>query len=435
MVPLLLRSLLSSPTKVKVQFPDKLAHIFDPWRYKIMYGGRGSSKSWSVARALLLLAAQFPLRILCAREVQKSITESVHRLLCEQAVAMGLENHFVPLQHSIKGRNGSEFLFAGLRSQDISKVKSFEGADICWVEEAQTVSKRSWDVLIPTIRKPGSEIWITFNPELEDDDTYQRFVVNPPSRALVIKINWSDNPWFPEELRDEMEHLKRVDPNSYAHVWEGECWSDKGGFFKAEWFRYFTETPSFLRIYMASDFAVTDGSGDYTEHGVFGIDPDDNIFVLDWWYGQTASDEWIESLLDLIERYKPVTWFGEAGVIRRSIEPFLTKRMRERKVYCVCEWLSSIHDKPTRARGIQARCSMGKVYFRQADEDAQRVSSQMLRFPAGKFDDAVDVMSLIGRALDGVQGGKAPGEQRPVSRIEDHLKKLRNRGSSQGMRG
>jgi predicted phage terminase large subunit-like protein len=404
----------------RVEFPEIMQPVFDPCRYKVMFGGRGSGKSWNAARALLLLAAQKPLRVLCAREIQKSISESVHRLLGEQIPAMGLEGFYEVQQHSICGKNDSEFLFAGLRSQDISKVKSFEGADICWVEEAQTVSKRSWDVLIPTIRKPGSEIWVTFNPELEEDDTYQRFVVNPPEKSVLLKMNWSDNPWFPEELRAEMEHLKRIDPNSYAHVWEGECWSDKGGFFKREWLRWFDSNPAHIRVYMASDFAVTDGSGDYTEHGVFGIDPDDNLYVLDWWYGQTASDEWIEALLDLVQKWKPVTWFGEAGVIRRSIEPFMMKRMRERKVYFTAEWLSSIHDKPTRARGIQARCSMGKVYFRSGCEDSERVSSQLLRFPAGKFDDAVDVMSLIGRALDDLYGGSVPVVKAVAATADDY---------------
>jgi predicted phage terminase large subunit-like protein len=130
--------------------------------------------------------------------------------------------------------------------------------------------------------------------------------------------------------------------------------------------------------------------------------------VLDWWYGQTAADGWIESLLDLMAKWKPVTWFGEAGVIRRSVEPFLVKRMRERRVYCHCEWMASIHDKPTRARGIQGRCSMGKLYFLAASDWTERLISQLLRFPDGKFDDGVDVMSLIGRALEEIYGAVVP---------------------------
>lgn len=384
--------------------------LFQPYRYKILYGGRGSSKSWSVARVLVIKAAQSRLRILCAREVQKSINESVYRLLQEQAADFGLAEQFEFKNNAITHkRTGSEFLFAGLRSQDVSKVKSLEGVDLVWVEEAQTLSDRSWQVLIPTIRKPGSEIWVTFNPEYEDDSTYKRFVLNPPDNALIVQMNWQDNPWFSYELRAEKDYLLRVDPESYEHVWGGKCITGSSGFFRRDWLRWYEQQPAHLRIYMASDFAVTDGTGDFTEHGVFGVDPDDNVFVLDWWYGQTAADEWIESLLDLFERWKPVTWFGEAGVIRRSVEPFLARRMRERRVYCSCDWLPSIHDKPTRARGIQSRCSMGKVYFPSGCEWAERLVSQLMRFPGGKHDDGVDVMSLLGRALDDVYGAPKPG--------------------------
>jgi len=120
------------------------------------------------------------------------------------------------------GRNGTEFAFAGLR-QNIANLKSFEAFDICWVEEAQTVSKASWNVLIPTIRKEKSEIWVTFNPDLETDATYQMFVLNTPPGAVVRKVTYRDNPWFPDVLRAEMEHLKAVDPDAYEHVWEGSC--------------------------------------------------------------------------------------------------------------------------------------------------------------------------------------------------------------------
>lgn len=158
----------------KVQFPAKLEFLFKPARYKVAHGGRGSAKSWGFARALLILAAQKPLRILCTREVQKSIKDSVHRLLSDQIQAMGLGHLYQVLETEIRGANGSLFVFAGLAQHTVESIKSFEGVDIVWVEEAQAVSKRSWDVLIPTIRKPGSEIWISFNPLLETDETYQR---------------------------------------------------------------------------------------------------------------------------------------------------------------------------------------------------------------------------------------------------------------------
>ena len=162
------------------------------------------------------------MRVLCAREYQTSIKDSVHKLLCDQIQSMNLLGFYEITQASIRGKNGTEFLFAGLKN-NISNIKSYEGCDICWVEEAQTVSRLSWNTLIPTIRKDASEIWVTFNPELESDETYQRFVLKPPEDCLVQKVNWNDNPWFPETLRLEKDSLKNRDQEAYNTVWEGLC--------------------------------------------------------------------------------------------------------------------------------------------------------------------------------------------------------------------
>lgn len=210
--------------KITLDIPEKLAFfVTEKARYKVAWGGRGGAKSWAVARSLLYLAIQRPTRILCVREIQKSISESVHALLSDQIAKMGLSEAFEVLKTEIRCRNGSEFLFTGLRDQDAAKIKSFEGADVAWVEEAHIVGKRSWDILVPTIRKPGSEIWVTFNPENEDDETFRRFITYPPPDAIVVKANWNDNPWFPAELEKERLHLKATDPEAYRNVWEGEC--------------------------------------------------------------------------------------------------------------------------------------------------------------------------------------------------------------------
>ena len=206
----------------KAEFPKKLSILFDPARYKVLYGGRGGAKSWGVARALLIIGAKQPTRILCAREFQTSIKDSVHKLLSDQIFAMGLQDFYEITQTAIRGKNGTEFSFAGLKN-NVANIKSFEGVDIAWVEEAQTTSKMSWNVLIPTIRKENSEIWITFNPELETDETYKRFVVNPPENSIVQRVNWSDNPWFPETLRLEKDALYARDREAYNTIWEGVC--------------------------------------------------------------------------------------------------------------------------------------------------------------------------------------------------------------------
>jgi phage terminase large subunit len=223
-------------------------------RYKVLYGGRGSGKSWACARHLLGFGFEKPVRILCAREIQRSINDSVQKLLCEQAAAMGLDKFYTATRDAIRGENGTEFLFKGLRANP-QEIKSMEGIDYCWVEEAQAVSAESWDVLIPTIRKEASEIWITFNPLDEHDPTYQRFVVNPPENAIIRKVNYDENPYFPDVLRLEMEWLKKRDYESYLHIWEGECRKISnalvfGGYFRVESF----DTPTGARFYHGCDW-------------------------------------------------------------------------------------------------------------------------------------------------------------------------------------
>lgn len=206
----------------QLRLPEKLSGIWKPYRYKVMYGGRGGAKSWSVASVLLVMAAEKPLRILCAREVQKSMRDSVHRLLKDAIVRLGLESFFEVLDTEIRGANGSLFLFGGLQSHTVDSIKSFEGVDIVWVEEAHSVSKKSWDVLTPTIRKEGSEIWMTLNPDMETDETYSRFIGTKRDDAWLCEINWRDNPWFPNVLDLERRQFKLLDPDNYENIWEGK---------------------------------------------------------------------------------------------------------------------------------------------------------------------------------------------------------------------
>lgn len=209
---------------MNAEFPEKLKFLFQPKRYKVAYGGRGGAKSWGFARALLIQGASKPLRILCTREVQKSIKDSVHSLLNDQIQALGLGHFYEVLETEIRGKNGTQILFAGLASHTVESVKSFEGVDIVWVEEARSVSKRSWTILIPTIRKPSSEIWVSFNPELDSDETYQRFVENSPPDCITAKVNYSDNPWFPEVLEKERQHAQAtLTKDEYENIWEGAC--------------------------------------------------------------------------------------------------------------------------------------------------------------------------------------------------------------------
>lgn len=210
--------------EIEAKFPKKLEFLFKPARYKVARGGRGSGKSWGFARALLIRGANQTVRVLCTREVQKSIQQSVHQLLTDQIEALGLSGFYEILQTEIRAPNGTRFYFAGLSDQTKDSLKSFEGVDIAWVEEAQNISNASWENLIPTIRKERSEIWMTYNPQLESDPTHMRFTVNPPPDCVNVELNYADNPWFPEVLEQERKHAQEtMKPEVYGHIWEGKC--------------------------------------------------------------------------------------------------------------------------------------------------------------------------------------------------------------------
>lgn len=199
---------------------EAFAELYSPHRYKVFYGGRGSGKSHAVAQALTFLSSNINLRILCCREIQNSIKDSSYQVLKDMTDRLGIGHEFKFTESEILHmRTGSRFIFSGLLRNENS-IRSKEGIDICWIEEASSVSQRSWDVLTPTIRKPGSELWLTFNPLTVDDPT-NVFIENPPPNAYVRKVNYWDNPFFPEVLREQMEWDKQNDFEKYLHVWEG----------------------------------------------------------------------------------------------------------------------------------------------------------------------------------------------------------------------
>jgi phage terminase large subunit len=202
------------------QGPDGEA-VYIPSRYKVAEGGRGSGKSWSFARVIIAFAAVRKLRVLCGREYQNSIAESVHKLLSSQISLLGLDGHYSVFDKIITSSAGSEIIFEGLHN-NVTKIKSMEGIDIVWLEEADKISKNSWEVLIPTIRANGSEIWVTYNPNSDDDPTHKMFQSNVDGDARVCVCNWQDNPYFPDVLRKEKDALYRVDPDLAEHVYGGK---------------------------------------------------------------------------------------------------------------------------------------------------------------------------------------------------------------------
>ena len=198
--------------------------FFEPARYKVAYGGRGSSKSWGAAMALVIQSLQSRHFILCAREVQLSIRDSSKRVVSQMIDRLGVRDLFRETDTYIEcPTTGSRFIFWGLRD-GADKLKSAEGLTRVWIEEANTVSQTSLDTLHPTVREPGSEIWYTFNPGLPTDPVYAMFVdtTDPPPGSIVRKVNHDQNPWFPEVLREQMLWDRSRDPDKFRHVWEGE---------------------------------------------------------------------------------------------------------------------------------------------------------------------------------------------------------------------
>jgi phage terminase large subunit len=194
-----------------------------PIRYKCFYGGRGGAKSYNFARALVAEAYTAKHLILCTREFQNTIGDSVKRVIEKQIEALGLQSWFRITESSIVcPLTGSEFIFKGLR-RDIQGIRSLEGVTRCWIEEAQWTTQDSLLILDPTIREPGSQIWISYNPVNDTDPVHQMFVERPPADAFVSKVSWKDNPWFPPELERLRVRMLEQDHDAYDWVWEGEC--------------------------------------------------------------------------------------------------------------------------------------------------------------------------------------------------------------------
>jgi len=238
---------------ININVPKIFKRIIEPMRYKVFYGGRGSEKSWTVARYLIACSLARRERILCTREFQNSIQESVHHLLEDQIYNLGLSSLFTIRESYITSHTGSDFIFKGL-AKGIDGIKSTEGITKVWVEEAERISQRSLDILVPTIREKDSELFFTFNPQFIHDPIYQRFIVKPPPNAIVQKVNWKDAPHFPEVLRLEMEHCKAVDYEKYMWIWEGN-----------------PRTISDAQIFKGK-FVVEDFSSDGVENFRFGAD-------------------------------------------------------------------------------------------------------------------------------------------------------------------
>lgn len=327
--------------------------------------------------------------------------------------------------------NGSEYMAGGILSgvtgnrADLLLVDDpVKGREEAESETIRRKTRAAFDDDLATRLKPGGRIVIIqtrwheadlagsllpegWNGESgifpgQDGRTWR--VICIPAQAQVGDILgrapgeylWPD--WFPASHWAPFKANQRT----WSALYQQKPQPEDGTFFKREYFNEWGHLPN-LRYYGTSDYAVTEGGGDYTVHRIWGIDQKGNVYRVDGWSGRTSSDVWIDRKIDLMARYKPLFWYGEAGVIQKAIEPVLKRTMQERGVHCAIEWLSSVADKPTRARSFQALAASGKVFFEPGAD-----LSEFLAFPAGKHDDEVDTASLIGRAIDHAEPARGP---------------------------
>lgn len=306
------------------------------------------------------------------------------------------------------------------------------GADIFLIDDpystmedaqSENTRKKVWEWYTGSVYnrlQPGGSI-VLINHRMHEDDLTGALLNQQAAGGdewQVVElpaINDDGGALWPEAY--PIETLRQIQRNTLPRYWSAlyqqKPAPDEGDYFKREWFRWYTEAPKHLRAYGASDYAVTAKGGDYTVHVVAGVDPDDNLYILDIWRSQSETHIWVEEFINLVARYKPLNWAEEQGQIIKSLGPFIDKRMRERKVYCRREQVASVADKPTRCRSFQARAAMGKVYLPMNAHWAADLITECLNFPAGKHDDQVDALGLIGRMMDQMIAGKGPRPEKP----------------------
>jgi phage terminase large subunit len=384
--------------ETRLSFAPKFKPIFQPKRYKTFHGGRGGAKSWAAARALVIMAASKKLRILCTREVQNSIKDSVHKLLKDQIEMLGLNPWFRITNESITSASGSEFLFKGLRFDPLG-IKSTEGVDICWVEEAQSVSSDSWAILIPTIRKEGSEIWVTFNPGEESDPTYQRFIVTPPDDSITVEVNYYDNPYLPETLRKEMEYCKRVDYEAYEHIWLGKPKSISDSVIFRN--RYRVEAfPDDLwlqadRLFFGADFGFANDPS--TLIRMFMIDT--RLYIEYEAYGVGVELDEMPQFYDSIPEVRK--WPVKGDNSRPETISYLARQGFS--IDAAAKWNGSVEDGVTYLKGfeeiiIHERCKHTADEFRHYSYKVDKKTGDILPIIVDKFNHCIDAIRY---GLDG----------------------------------
>lgn len=399
----------------KIQCPEPLLFFFadDYKRYRIAYGGRSSGKSWTAAQGLIVRALRKKIRILCCREIQNSIKQSVKKTIENSIERLGLGKFFTFRQDSIVCYNGSEFIFQGLRA-NVEQIKSLEDISIAYVEEAETVTKESWDVLIPTIRAEKSEIWLCFNPKDEKDYTYQYFVVDPPENSVSAFINFTDNPFCPQVMKDEAAALKKRNISEYNHIWLGQCRThNENALWKRasmiDQYRVGDVDPGELdRIVVAVDPAATSGqNADETGIVVAGIkrgrgSAESQFYVLEDGSLRGSPSEWAQMAIDLYWAYSADRVVAEVNNGGEMIEALL----RDIDPQVSYTPVRATRGKILRAEPIAALYEKGRVHHSGA---FPLLEDQMCNFTGAvdeKSPDRLDALVWALTQLSGERSGK-----------------------------
>jgi phage terminase large subunit-like protein len=343
--------------------PRVFAPLLKPSRYKVLAGGRGSGKSHFLAELVIERCLMRPgSRILCAREVQKSLRDSVKRLLEDKIASMGASDRFQVLNTEIKTPGGGAIVFQGLQDHTAESVKSLEGFSIAWVEEAQALSARSLELLRPTIRAPGSELWFSLNPRNAADPVYDLFFgLTPPPNAIIVRANYDQNPFFPPELEAERAYDERTKPERYGHVWLGHLEPVAIG---AIWDRLMlhrnrrSELPPMARVLVAIDPAVSSEPGS-DEHGIIvvGQGQDGRGYVLEDATLRGTPHQWADRALAMLDK-----WDADALVIERNQGGDMCRAViQARRAHVRVIEVVATRGKHVRAEPIAALYSMDRV--------------------------------------------------------------------------
>ena len=380
-------------TAVDTNINLKVANVYKPlWknakRRNYIYGGRGSGKSHAVAEYCLFRAYQSKIKVLCTRELQNSIADSVYSLLKNKITDMHLDFFFTVYKDRIVGNNGSEFIFKGIHN-NVSEIKSMENISIAWLEESQSLSRESIDVIVPTIRAPGSILIFTFNPYKDNDPIYIE-MKNATEDDLVIKANYSDNPWFPEELRLEMERDKKNDYQKYLWVWEGECLGlSDAQIFRGKYVVENFETPKNADFHFGADWGFANDPTTLVRSFIVG-----NDLYIDMCAGKVGCD-----LEDTPSLFNEVQGSSIYPIYADSARPETISFMRSKhyNVIAAEKWNGSVEDGIQYLRSfscihIHERCKAVAEEFDLYQYKVDRQTGEVLRVPVDKFNHYIDAI-------------------------------------------